>query len=98
MSIKSKLAIVFFTLFGLLGAPIAAVAQGASQVPVEATWPTILTDGGATATIYEPQPTSWPGRTTVNATAAMMIDKAGAKPIVGTVDISAATQTDFTGR
>ena len=27
-----------------------------------------------------------------------VIDKAGAKPIVGTVDISAATQTDFTGR
>jgi hypothetical protein len=98
MSIKSKLAIVFFTLFGLLGAPVAAVAQGTTQVPVEATWPTIITDGGATATIYEPQPTSWPGRTTVNATAAMMIDKAGSKPIVGTVDISAATQTDFTGR
>src|ERR1700726_4026620 len=95
---NSNLAVVIFTLCGLLGGPALGVAQGTTQVPVEATWPTTITEGNATATIYEPQPTSWPGRTTVNATAAMMIAKAGVKPIVGTVDISAATQTDFTGR
>ena len=95
---RSKFFIIIFTLCGLLGVPALGLAQGATQVPTEATWPTTITEGNATATIYEPQPTSWPGRTTVNATAAMMITKAGAKPIVGTVDIAAATQTDFTGR
>lgn len=97
MSKHSKFFIVIFTLCGLLVAPALGLAQ-TTQVPPEATWPTTITEGNATATIYEPQPTSWPGRTTVNATAAMMITKAGAKPIVGTVDISAATQTDFSGR
>jgi hypothetical protein len=95
---SSNLAVVIFTLCGLLGVPALGVAQGTTQVPVEATWPTTITEGNVTATIYEPQPTSWPGRTTVNATAAMMITKAGVKPIVGTLDIAAATQTDFTGR
>ena len=94
---RSKFFVVIFTLCGLLGVPVLGLAQ-TTQVPPEATWPTTITEGNATATIYEPQPTSWPGRTTVNATAAMMITKAGAKPIVGTVDIAAATQTDFTGR
>jgi hypothetical protein len=64
----------------------------------EASWPNVINTNGATVTIYEPQPTSWPDRTTVYATAAMMISKPGAKTIVGTVDISAATTTDFTTR
>jgi hypothetical protein len=66
---------------------------------VDATWPSTIKNGGATATIYEPQPTSWPNRTTLNATAAMAILKAGTTtPIVGTVDITAATQTDLAQR
>ena len=80
---------------------IAAVWAGGLHPGVaqtEASWPSTLTSNGATATIYEPQPTSWPGRTTVYATAAIMISKPGAKTIVGTMDISAATSTDLTQR
>ncbi len=97
MSIRFKLAILLFGLFGLIGA-VPAMAQNATEIPPEATWPTTLTYHGATATIYEPQPTSWPNRTIVYATAAMTIHRPGARPIVGTVDIAATTQTDFSGR
>jgi hypothetical protein len=65
---------------------------------VEATWPTVITTDGATATIYEPQPTSWPGRTKIYATAAIIINKPGKPDLVGTVDVSATTSTDFSGR
>jgi hypothetical protein len=80
---------------------IAAVWAGGLHpglAQTEASWPSTVTSNGATATIYEPQPTSWPGRTTVYATAAIMISKPGAKTIVGTMDISAATSTDLTQR
>ncbi len=86
------IASVFCTLLMCLGGAAAAKAQP------EASWPNVIHTGGATVTIYEPQPTSWPDRTTVYATAAMMIGKPDVKTIVGTVDISAATTTDFTTR
>ncbi len=86
--IARLLAIVVFW----CGAPLGALAQ------TEVSWPVVVHADGATATVYEPQPTSWPGRTTVYATAAMMIAKPGAKTIVGTVDISAATSADLTQR
>jgi hypothetical protein len=64
----------------------------------EASWPTIVKENGATATIYEPQPTSWPDRTRLYATAAVIIAKPGQPNIAGTVDIVADTSTDLAGR
>jgi hypothetical protein len=91
MNLRFFLCLVFAVSF-FAGAAPGALAQE------EASWPTVLKSGDATATIYEPQPTSWPDRTKVYATAAMIIAKPGRANLVGTVDISAATSTDLTGR
>jgi hypothetical protein len=82
----------------LLGAMCLPAAAATTDVP-QASWPSTITDGNVTATVYEPQPTSWPDRTTLNATAAVILKKAGSStPVVGTIDLSAATSTDFEGR
>lgn len=91
MMLRFMLCLVFVTALWC-GATPAAHAQA------EASWPTVVKQNDATATIYEPQPTSWPGRTTVYATAAMIITKPGKPNLVGTVDVSAQTSTDLTGR
>jgi hypothetical protein len=75
-----------------------AFAQSASSLPPEASWPSVVKQGDVTATIYEPQPHAWPGETSVQATAAVIIQKPGKPPLVGTVDITANTQTDLNTR
>ena len=76
----------------------AAPAPAAAAGPASA-WPHTITQDGATATIYQPQPTSWPGETTLHATAAVALQRPGtAAPVLGTVDISAATRADLARR
>jgi hypothetical protein len=84
------------------GASTAAMAQTASVAgnstaqTEEAAWPHTITEGGATATINEPQAISWPDLTTLTARAAVSITPAGAKtPFYGTIEMSVATDVDL---
>lgn len=86
-----------YVAFGLLFGLVPAMAQ--TNKPVVASWPSTVKQGNVTATIYEPQPTAWPGETTLQASAAVILQKSGApNPIVGTIDIKAQTETDLTTR
>ena len=84
--------------FSLLFGAVPASAQNAATPAPEASWPTVVKQGDVTATIYEPQPHAWPGETSVQATAAIIIQKPGKPPLVGTIDITANTQTDLSTR
>ena len=83
-------------------APAAAApapAKPAAGAPTPEAWPHTISANGASIVVYPPQATSWPGQTTLNARAAIAITRKGAaKPILGTVDVSAATRTDFNSR
>lgn len=86
--------------------PAAAQQQSAQQpvVPAQAApptvgWPHSVTVNGADVVIYQPQVISWPGQTRLNARAAVSITRpGGATPILGTVEVTAATHADFTTR
>ena len=84
----------------VLALPRALFAQAPAQPgPVEAGWPHTVTGPGGSATVYQPQVVSWPGQTTLNARAAVAITRQGDKrPILGTVEITAQTSTDFATR
>jgi hypothetical protein len=86
-----------FVAVSLLLAAAPAFAQSAATPP-QASWPSVVKQGNVTATIYEPQPHAWPGETSVQATAAVIIQKPGKPPLVGTIDITASTQTDLSAR
>jgi hypothetical protein len=65
----------------------------------QASWPHTVSGRGGSATIFEPQAISWPGQTTLNARAAMSIARQGSSaPILGTVEVTADTSTDFATR
>src|SRR5581483_1279521 len=67
--------------------------------PSEDTWPHTVTGEGGSATVYQPQVISWPDQKTLDARAAIAIMPNGAKaPILGTIDVAFATETDLTGR
>lgn len=97
MRLRSSFRNILFTV-GLLFGAVPAIAQAAATLPPEASWPSVVKQGGVTATIYEPQPHAWPSETTLQATAAVILQKPGAPPVVGTIDITANTQTDLTSR
>ncbi len=80
---------------GLGQAPPAAAPQ-----PAEATasWPHQVSTAAGSATVYQPQVISWPGQTTLNARAAVSIARQGGAPVLGTVEITARTSTDFATR
>jgi len=88
--------------FVLLSLPLPALAQ---TQPAAATgegadgWPHQVTADGASATVYQPQVISWPGQTTLNARAAVAITRpGGGPPVLGTLEITAQTTTDFATR
>lgn len=79
--------------------PAQQPAAPAPTAPPSASWPHSVTVNGASVVIYQPQVISWPGQTTLNARAAMSITRPGSTtPILGTVEVTAATQTDFATR
>ncbi|HST75275.1 MAG TPA: hypothetical protein VLJ20_07880 [Acetobacteraceae bacterium] len=81
---------------GIAGAP--ALHAQAPAAPA-ASWPHTLSEDGATVEVYQPQAISWPDHGTLNARAAMSITRPGDKtPILGTVDVAFATQTDMATR
>jgi hypothetical protein len=81
--------------------PAAAPAQAAS-------WPHVVqAAGGGSATVYQPQVISWPGQAVLNARAAVSITRARAAgqsggaapaPVLGTIEVTARTTTDFATR
>jgi hypothetical protein len=83
-------------------APAAAAANHfpeAAGLPAEAQWPHTITEGQATATIYEPQVVTWPGQTSIQVRVAVQINRApGAPPILGVLEATADTRTDFAQR
>lgn len=84
----------------MAGAPAAAppAASSAAAAPAAAAtpvWPHTINDNGAAVTIYQPQAVSWPDHATLTARAAVAVTPAGSKtPILGTIDVALATQTD----
>ncbi|MEP7276981.1 MAG: hypothetical protein ABI812_11530 [Betaproteobacteria bacterium] len=89
---------------GGLAVALAFICAGPAQaqrgaLPPEATWPHTMNMRGASVTISEPQAISWPDHRVLTARAAVSILRPGAKvPIVGTVEVSASTETDYTTR
>ncbi len=81
-----------------------APSAGATPPPIHrqapaASWPHTVTDGQASATVYQPQAIAWPGRTSLQARAAVELHRApGEPPIIGTVEVTAATTTDMLRR
>ena len=79
-------------------ARLAFAAPPPAQIETAA-WPHTITQGGATATIYEPQAISWPDLQTLTARAAVAITPAGAKePFFGTIEMTVGTQADLDAR
>ena len=87
-------------LLGVTAALAVGVALPRSvRAQTKAAWPHTLTENGATVVVYQPQAVSWPDHATLTARAALSITPAGAKtPILGTVDLGFATQTDADAR
>src|SRR3954468_13516596 len=84
----------------LAGAVLMAAAprRGLTQAAagVNASWPHTVTGQGGAAVVYQPQVIDWPGQTLLHARAAVSVTRQGtAQPILGTVEVSAATTTDF---
>lgn len=67
----------------------------AQQQPLAQTWPRTIASDNGSAAIYQPQVISWPDQKTLNARVAIAITRTGEQqPILGTIDLSLATQTD----
>ena len=80
-----------------LAAGSCALAQ--PPLPPEATWPHSMTIRGATVTVSQPQAIAWPDHQRLTARAAVAVLRPGAKtPVVGTVEASVATTTDYSTR
>ncbi len=85
-------AILFLLSFMMLGAPLPLAAQQGAPAH---SWPHVMVVQGAQVTVYQPQAISWPDHKTLTARAAIAITRPGdAKPILGTIDVSLATETD----
>jgi len=75
------------------------VAPAVAQPATPPMWPHSITADGASVTVYQPQAISWPDQKTLTARMAIAITRAGAKaPILGTIEVSLATNTDTASR
>ena len=83
---------------GLFAALLLALARQGTAAPESDTtppWPRTLSRNGASVTIYQPQAESWPNRQRLTARAAVALTPQGAaKPLLGTIELSLATNTD----
>jgi hypothetical protein len=79
---------------------IGFIATAIAQTPPPPPWPhEVHTPSGATVTIYQPQVISWTDHKSLTARAAIAIARPDkSPPVLGTIEISAATQTDFATR
>jgi hypothetical protein len=76
-----------------------ATPSVAAQLSDATQWPHTVTGEAGSATVYQPQVISWPGHETLNARVAVGITPTGAKaPVLGTVEVAFATQTDLASR
>ncbi|HEX3995108.1 MAG TPA: hypothetical protein VHX39_28370 [Acetobacteraceae bacterium] len=67
----------------------------AGQAAAQSSWPHTITREGATVTVYQPQAVQWPDHQTLTARAAIAIVQPGqSKPVLGTIELTLATQTD----
>ena len=86
------------TLVLCLCAAGAALAQRLT-LPPEAVWPHTMSLRGAAVTVSQPQAIAWPDHRVLTARAAVSIVRPGDKvPILGTVEVTANTETDYTTR
>jgi hypothetical protein len=82
-------------------APATATSTGAQATgaAAAASWPHGFSYNGADVVVYQPQAISWPGQTMLTARAALAITRRGtSKPVVGTIEFSGSTATDFGNR
>lgn len=79
--------------------PPASTPPAGAVTSAAASWPHQLNYNGATVVVYQPQAIYRPDQTTLTARMALAITRKGtSKPIVGTVEFSASTVTDFNTR
>jgi hypothetical protein len=82
-----------FALLLVVGIPGLPRAETPAAPP---SWPHTTAVDGANVVVYEPQAIAWPEHQTLTARAAVAITPAGeATPILGTIDVSLATETDL---
>ena len=63
-----------------------------------ATWPHTIVADGASAVVYQPQVIAWAGQGPLTARAAIAITRPGEKPVLGTIEVQVATETDLATR
>ncbi len=67
----------------------------AAQAAAQSSWPHTITREGATVTVYQPQAVQWPDHQKLTARAAIAIVRPGeTKPVLGTIELTLATQID----
>jgi len=81
-------------------APAAAPrAATPSALPASDQWPHTVNTQNGSAIVYQPQVISWPEHQTLNARVAIGVTPTGAAaPVMGTIDVSFATDTDLATR
>ncbi len=81
-------------------APAAAPrAATPTALPASEKWPHAVDTPNGSAIVYQPQVISWPDHQTLNARVAVGLTPVGAPaPIMGTIDVSFATDTDMATR
>jgi Cysteine rich repeat len=80
-------------------AAMPAATMPAATAAAMSSWPHTISANGATVVVYQPQAISWPEQTTLNARTALAITRKGTtKPIVGTIEFSGSTSTNFNTR
>ena len=91
-SMRSLLGIAACSIYISISATNSAFAQAPLAEPA---WPHTITINGNSVVVYQPQSIDWPGHATLTTREAIAITPPGAKaPILGTTEISFATQTD----
>ena len=78
--------------------PVAHAAPAAAEPSAGATtpgWPHTIEGKDGSVTVYPPQVTAWPNRTTLEARMAVALQRRGSTvPVLGTLEISGRTETD----
>jgi hypothetical protein len=78
---------------------LASALPAAGAATDMSTWPHTLSYNGSRVVVYQPQAISWPGETMIMARTALAITRKGTdKPIVGTIEFTGDTTTDFSTR
>ncbi|MEO8303212.1 MAG: hypothetical protein ABI724_03760 [Betaproteobacteria bacterium] len=76
-----------------------ARAAQATMQPAAERWPRTMTNDTGSAVVYQPQVIAWPERQRLETRIAVGLTPKGAKaPVLGTIDVSFATETDLATR